>query len=308
MSIIATIQKDIPLSAFELRVLLLSAPMRYKVHEINKRNGRGKRIIAQPTAEIKTLQRWAVENIVNALPVHQAAKAYRLGSSIKQHAHLHAANRYLLKMDFEDFFPSLRAEDFCMHMTYFGNLENQDIQYLSRLLFWNDRTGNGLKLSIGAPSSPAVSNTLMYPFDDRVQKYCSEIGVTYTRYADDLAFSTNVPNLLTEMVRFIEELCRQLQYPTLRVNTTKTVFTSKKYNRHLTGLILTNEGNVSIGRDKKRLIRAMVHNYANGKLPETEVNRLRGLLAYAHSIEPSYIQSIIRMIGQDQYRNLLVGR
>jgi RNA-directed DNA polymerase len=86
MNLIERIQKDFSLSLHDVHVLVFTASRRYKLHYIEKRHGRGKRLIAQPTAEIKMLQRWAVEKYLHLLPIHKVATAYRPRVSIKDHA------------------------------------------------------------------------------------------------------------------------------------------------------------------------------------------------------------------------------
>ena len=302
MTLIEHIHKDYPLTLSEIKLLLITAPRRYKLHEIDKRNGRGKRLIAQPTSEIKTLQRWATEKYLNQLPIHDAATAYRKGASIKQHASIHAKNKYLLKLDFENFFPSIKANDFIKHANGFSEFSQEDVRLLTLLFFRRELGSSELVLSIGAPSSPSLSNTVMYPFDLELSNYCSARKINYTRYADDIALSTNQPKVLDAVHEFIKTLCQSMQYPKLKLNNKKTVFTSQKYSRQLTGLILSNDGKASLGRDKKREIRAMTHHFSLGKLETAEINRLRGLLAFSMSIEPNFVDTIKKMIGDGQYR------
>lgn len=307
MDLIQHIQEDFPLSESEARLLLITAAYRYKVHSIEKRNGRGKRLIAQPTAEVKMLQRWACRNFVSTLPVHDAATAYRSGKSIKTHAALHAANTYLLKLDFKDFFPSIRGEDFLAHLERFSNIPTEDAKFLTQLFFWKSLKNNGLTLSIGAPSSPDISNTILYLFDKELSNFCVSIEAVYSRYADDLAISTNAPRTLDKVYKFVQDLCNRTSYPTLSLNSEKTVFTSKKRQRQLTGLVLANSGTPSLGREKKRLLRAMSHYYKCELLDEDKTNRLRGLLAFAISIEPAFVDSIRKMLGHGVFDCLMKG-
>ena len=307
MEIIERIQSDFSLSLHDARVLVFTAAYRYKLHYIEKRHGRGQRLIAQPTAEIKLLQRWAVEKYVTQLPIHKAATAYRSGVSIKDHAAVHAANRYLLKLDFQDFFPSILGTHFLMHLKSHMKISEEDANLLMRLLFRFDREMQDYVLSIGAPSSPAVSNTVMYDFDNALTNFCKAHDIIYTRYADDLALSTSKPKVLDDAFQFIKQLCREMPYPRLQLNDAKTVFTSKKHRRQLTGLILTNEGKPSLGREKKRLIRSMAHRFSLNQLPQDQILHLRGLLAFAFSIEPMFFSSINRMIGEEAFQRLMKG-
>ncbi|HHE9092337.1 TPA: reverse transcriptase domain-containing protein, partial [Haemophilus influenzae] len=146
-----------------------------------------------------------------------------------------------------------------------------------------------LYLSIGAPSSPFISNIIMIDFDDQISQLCANIGVTYTRYADDLAFSTNNPNILDELLEEIEIICKNLNYPKkLEINSEKTVFTSRKHNRTLTGLVISNDGKISIGREKKRKLRVIAHKASLRLLDQESLDKFKGTLAFLLSIDPDF--------------------
>lgn len=308
MSLFEKMLVELPFNREELKILILTAPQRYKVHFIEKRNGKGKREIAQPTAEVKLLQRWLVSAVISELPIHNAATAYRLGGSIQKHARPHAAQKYLLKLDFENFFPSITASALEKHLRqYKHNLPESDIDLLKAVLFKGNRRNGPLTLAIGAPSSPALSNSLLYNFDEAVQRECDGLKVKYTRYADDLAFSTNVPHILAPLHARIIEICKEIQYPTLSLNEKKTINLSRKHHRELTGVVLTNGGKISIGHDNRRLIRAMVDYFARGQLSPQDVAKLRGLIAFSRSIDPTVVSLVTRRLQADQIADLVPG-
>lgn len=281
-----------------LRGYVMTAPYRYKKYFIPKRDGVGKRLIAQPTSELKLLQLVALDVFQDKLPVHACAMAYRSGLSIKDNAACHAKNQYLLKMDFKDFFHSIKAEDFSSHISrYIGEVDEAQNEFIQRLFFWAEKRGVGLCLSIGAPSSPFISNTVMYGFDLKVSSLCEALGVVYTRYADDLTFSTGSKGVLLDFPQRVSDVCNSLDYPSLKVNSEKTVFSSKKSNRHVTGLVLNNDGCVSLGRHKKRFIKSMIFRYACSKLTDDESKSLSGLLAFARHVEPKFYISLIEKYG-----------
>lgn len=305
MNLIDLLAKKVPFSKAELNLLIATAPNRYKVHAIEKRNNRGKRLIAQPTAEVKYIQRIVQKYLNDRLPIHNCAKAYRPGQGIKDHADPHAANRFLLKVDFKDFFPSIKGADFFNHLIRHTKTDEETAKLCTSILFWYQKSSGNLVLAIGAPSSPWLSNTILFEFDSQLTQYCSAMGITYTRYADDLALSTNNSNSLSNALTKITDICSGLDYPKLTINNERTVFTSKKSNRTLTGLVLSNDGSVSIGRDKKREIRALANNYQYGRLTLEQTGHLRGLLAFSLSIDKSFNASIERMIGTVKYRELM---
>ena len=117
-------------------------------------------------------------------------------------------------------------------------------------------------MSIGAPSSPFISNTILFDFDCLLTDLCNEANVTYTRYADDLTLTTNVQGALYKFPQIITPILASLEYPKLKINDAKTIFSSKKNNRHVTGLVLTNENKVSLGRERKRYIRSLVYKFS----------------------------------------------
>jgi hypothetical protein len=281
-----------PFSARELETLILTAPHRYKDHFIEKRNGRGKRLISQPTAEVKFLQRYLVRAELESLPVHPAATAYRSNVSIKSHATPHANARYLLKTDFRDFFPSLTARSIKYRLAKDAELTEWEQWIICQLLCRMPVRKEELQLSIGAPSSPFISNYLLWEFDRDLASFCEGIDARYTRYADDIAISTSHPHSLDIIYAEIVRLIDVHAYLGVALNTDKTVNVSRKNSRTLVGLVLANDGSVSIGRDQKRRLRATMHRLTLGQLPPEEVARLRGQLAFVLSIDPDFVNAI----------------
>lgn len=284
-------------SEYELMVLVATASSRYKTHFIDKRGGRGRREISQPTKEIKYLQRILIRHELSTLPVHDSAVGYRPGRSILDHAQPHALARYLLKLDFTDFFPSLKFAAL-EHRLSADTLYSATERWMLRQLLCRHVKGtNSYQLSIGAPSSPYVSNYLLWEFDARLTEYCAARGVRYTRYADDLALSTSTPNTLDGIEAEVRQLIGELNYLGLSLNETKTVNVSTKRRRTLVGLTLTNDGNASIGRDAKRQLRSMMHRLSYGALDPSETAYLRGRLAFTYAIDPHYVQLLLARYG-----------
>jgi RNA-directed DNA polymerase len=293
------------LSEPELMWLIRSAPRRYKVYQIPKRKPGQFRTIAQPAREVKALQYWVMKNVLKALPIHPTATAYREGKNIADNAHPHRNGTFLLKLDFTDFFPSIKARDFERYMKKkLIDFESGDIEALSRILFWKPKGTRKFCLSIGAPSSPLVSNILLFEFDERVAKYCAKHGIMYTRYADDISLSADVSSKLREVEQFIVKLCAQIRSPKVTLNSEKLVRVSKKQARRITGLVISNDAKVSLGHDKKRQIRASVHHFLTGRLNKEESLKLRGMLAYVKSVEPSFLTRLRKKYGLEAIRRI----
>jgi RNA-directed DNA polymerase len=307
-NLLERLSNDLTVPPDDLLYLVKSAPYRYKVYEIAKKAPGKKRTIAQPAREVKPLQSWAMKNVLSAFPVHPAAVAYRNGKSILDNAAPHAAHKYLCKLDFMNFFPSIKSTDF---ENFMGSnplatvWTEEEIGYLSKILFWRKKRNNVPQLSIGAPSSPLLSNILLFNFDLKIEALCGGCGVTYTRYADDLSFSTNEPGVLSRVEGQVAEICKQNRVPRLKLNETKTVHASKSGLRRVTGLVLTNDGRVSMGRDRKREIIAGFHRYVRGTLSEQEIAQLGGTISFAKSVEPMFLQRLARKYGAAALNHLL---
>lgn len=300
--------KDIEIIATQtLNDVKARGPKMYKVYTIPKRNG-GKRLIAHPSKPLKATQRALVELLQKQLPVHEAAFAYRDGVSIKDNAFAHSKNPYFLKMDLSDFFNSIDTELFedqlKSHSIFIRNKK-----LLHNTIFWSPakELNNKLKLSVGAPSSPLISNFIMYNFDEAISTICHSSNIKYTRYADDLFFSTNTKNLLFNIPSLVNYLLEKQYDNKLSVNESKTSFSSKAHNRHITGVTITNDNNLSIGRKKKRYISSLVHKFKLGSLDVENIETLQGLLGFAKHVEPSFMIRLCKKYSQNTIDSITRG-
>lgn len=265
----------------------------YKVYTIPKRGG-GTREIHHPSRQLKSLQRWLVTNVIDKWPVHESALAYRRGRSIAENAKLHAPRRFLLRMDFKGFFPSITKDDIVKFLrTQAGNWDSDDRNLFTSLVC---RCG---VLTIGAPTSPALTNALCFEMDALLFLESTKRHVTYSRYADDLFFSTDESDVLKDFEKTVESVIRTIPFPTgLSINSAKTRHASKRGRRQATGLVLQSDGKVGVGRDRKRFVRGLVHHY--DKLTPEQKDSLAGMLSFIQSIDPEFINSLVLKYGPDK--------
>jgi RNA-directed DNA polymerase len=182
--IVEQMANQLGLPATYITNLARGASYEYKQYPIAKRPG-GHRLIHHPSQRLKALQRWLLINVIEHLPVHACATAYRKGRSIFDNAGIHASSRYLLRMDLTNFFPSITDADLrkyiTQHSRLFGEWTADDIESFCALVC---RYG---VLTIGAPTSPALSNAICHDLDVSLQAISDARGIAYTRYADDRA-------------------------------------------------------------------------------------------------------------------------
>ncbi len=101
-------------------------------------------------------------------------------------------NRYYLRLDISDFFDSINVDDISEALRYYvsDDISSEEQEYIVQLIV--DITTLNDKAVQGAITSPAISNLVFRSLDIRIEKYCEKLGVKYTRYADDMLFSSNI--------------------------------------------------------------------------------------------------------------------
>lgn len=283
--------------------LARSASYEYKVYNIPKRTG-GFRTIHHPSRRLKSLQRWFLTNVIDLLPMHPAAMAYRRGVSIMENATRHASSRYLLRMDLVNFFPSITVEDVTCYMvdhpSLFVGWNQQDCDVFCSVVSLHGR------LTIGSPTSPAFSNAICYELDSKLTDLSASCDVTYTRYADDLFFSTLSPGILKPLEAQVVETISTLGVPrNVTVNAAKTRHSSKRRARRVTGIVLGSDGAPHVGRQRKRMIRSLIHRFDS--LDDAARNSLAGLLAYAIGFDPQFENDLIQKYGPSKVRLAMTG-
>jgi RNA-directed DNA polymerase len=176
--ILEQMSKELSLPMKHIRRMVVTSGHHYMKYLVAKRSG-GVRAIEHPSRSLKALQRWLLINVIENWPVHPAAKAYRKGVSILDNAKVHAKSKYLLRMDMKDFFPSITVSDMQAYMLkrahLFHDWSSEDCAGFCGLVF---RYG---KLTIGAPTSPAISNALCFDLDALLHSMSFGHGVALRR-------------------------------------------------------------------------------------------------------------------------------
>jgi retron-type reverse transcriptase len=232
------------------------------------------------------------------LTPHPAATAFLRGvsSPLRRNAEAHAKNSYLARIDLEDFFPSITPEDLLVRLEAHSNprplvLSESDRGFVTNVCFVKYHNGK-FGLPVGAPSSPLISNAVMFDLDVKISATAVRSDFTYTRYADDLVFSTMRKSSSKALVDEVAHLLAQTGSPRLKINERKTRFMSRNCRRAVTGLLLTPDGNLSIGRNHKRTIRSLVNSFVHGNLSDKQRASLQGWLAFASDSEPDFVNRL----------------
>ena len=288
---------DIPLDLIDEAVAV--SRKQVKKFYINKRSGNSRRTIHQPAKKVKTIQYWLMTKVFNELPVHPSSAAYIKGKSILSNANTHRNNRYFLKMDFKDFFPSIKWKDFrpvirAWHKKTTPGWELN--RYAENLIRQTCFYSNDF-LPIGYPSSPMISNAVMFTIDNEITDALSDHEkygkVNYTRYADDLVVSTGKKHVCDNIYKVINEIIKKTSSPNLSLNPEKTKMGSSTSGSALvTGLRIYANGHITIHRKHKDHIRLLLSLYKKRKLGQDEQMSLLGHLAYVRHVAPQFYSKL----------------
>ena len=281
----------------------------YNSFTILKKNG-GERVIHAPKKELKFLQKklsnvlWEcyLESIESKskdknfkTPV--LSHAFEKGKSIITNSQMHRNKKYILNIDLKNFFDSFnfgRVRGFFIKDKDF-TVSPEIATVIAQIACYQG------KLPQGAPSSPIITNLITRILDYRIVKIAKKYRFTYSRYADDMTFSTNRElnsNKLRaskELDNFLTELEEVIISSGFEINPKKTRLSNNMQRQEVTGLVVNKKINVK--REYIKNTRAMAFQlYKDGafeidKKPGT-INQLTGRFAFIFQI--------------DQYNNYLL--
>lgn len=183
----------------ELRDVLRQAPASYRTFSIPKDGGYREIRAIDPASRLYTLQKALCRNFLEKISLPVPAVGFVREESYLSFLKPHVGKRYYLRLDIRSFFDSITAETIRSSFgEFFAAQAGEGLSWLTELCTLDGR------LPQGAVTSPAVSNVVFRRADQRILKYCQRFDsvylagckypedLCYTRYADDLLFSSNV--------------------------------------------------------------------------------------------------------------------
>lgn len=285
----------------------------YHHWNLPKKRG-GTRPISAPRPELAEIQRRIAARL-NHVRIHPAATAFFVGASVAENARRHMNRSFVMHFDLRNFFPSIR---FNRVKDLFSDLgEPEGISTILAILTTesSDFSSSGITstelservLPQGAPSSPTIANLVCRELDKRLCDFASAHGFTYSRYCDDIVFSTNgsrkLIGLLMNRTRRIVRECG------FEINESKTSIKRRSNRQVVTGLVV-NDGLPRVSRRDIRSFRAFLHQLRNHgtdltwerlnrDAPTTKRERepctyASGYLAYVFSVNKEQARTILR--------------
>lgn len=266
----------------------------YKKFIIPKRDG-ADRIIHQPSYSMKIIQRWVLQEILYKIPHTEYSYGFKKGkgSPLKKNAEIHSENLFIMKMDLKDFFHSIKRKKIYRLFNQIGYNEVVS-NLLTNLTTTND------KLPQGAVTSPYIANLVCRNLDKRISKYCNKRQIKYSRYADDLFFSSNDKIKLKAIYNMVRKI---VQDEGFQLNTNKTKLMTPKGRKSITGVTINN--GIKAPKKMKKRVRAMIHRaIVTGDF--TNSNQIKGYIAYINSIEHDYLNKIKKYINSFSEKDICI--
>ena len=236
---LASIEQDLGFPAKTLYALSNNVEKHYHTVLISKRDG-SKRKLSVPDLILKMVQRSIADVILTQYPVSKYACAYKYGSNVQQNARPHVRKKKILKLDIDGFFDHILYSQ-VKNIVFFEEKYAPPIRTLLTMLCYYRES-----LPQGAPTSPAITNIIMYDFDETVGAFCRGKGIAYTRYCDDMTFSGDFDE--NEVIAFVKE---ELQKLGLFLKTRKTAVIPATKRQTVTGIVVNEKINISKEYKKK---------------------------------------------------------
>ena len=238
----------------------------YNTLEIPKKNG-DTRTICVPNKNLKKVQK----KLYNKLSTYydeiktqnnftsKISHGFEKNRSIVTNAEVHKNKRYVVNLDLLVFFPSInfgRVRSYFIKNNYFEI--NHDIATILAQLTCYKGT-----LPQGASTSPLIANMICNIMDIRILKIAKKYRLDYTRYADDLTFSTNNKYFLNDYDKFLEDIKNIIHRSGFELNSKKTRLLFSNSRQEVTGLVVNKK--ISVPKEYYKNTRAMAHSlYKNG--------------------------------------------
>jgi len=272
---LSSLEQDLGINAKTLYAVSNNLGKHYHKAKLPKKNG-GCRNLSVPDEVLKFIQRRIGDVLLIHMPVSRYAKAYRFGSSTLRNAKHHVGKLVVLKLDILHFFDSIRYST-VKDKVFPEEIYAEPLRSLLTMLCYHKDA-----LPQGAPSSPAITNIILYEFDELVGQWCRKRGIAYTRYCDDITFSGAFDP--AEVIRFVRLELKKLG---LLLNEQKTRIQRPGQQQTVTGIVVNEK--LSVPADYRRKLRQELYYCKKFGIQE-------------------HLQKIGLEIPEDTYRMQLLGK
>lgn len=280
---------NIPRSSLTHLLYVVKPDRCYKVFSIPKKNG-GAREINAPQGVLKDVQKalarelWRYISSIPELKDTAISHAFTKKKSIITNARIHRNKRIVINFDLKDFFPSIH---FGRVVGFFEKNRHFMLPHEVALIIAQIACHDG-SLPQGSPCSPIISNLICQILDYRLLRVAKKYKLDYTRYADDLTFSTNLKDYSNSEASFFSEVENVIKKAGFTINESKTRIVFRSSRQDVTGIVVNKK--ISVNHDYCRKTKAMAYSlYTKGSFlidgKEGSLNQLEGRFAFIDYID-----------------------
>ena len=265
----------------------------YISFRIPKKKG-GTRTISAPDGQLKDVQKklnYYLQTYYLCVKPKEShgfvihPKSMHLSCNIVENAKVHSQKKFVLNIDLKDFFPGITS--FQVKELFMSSLFDYSEHISTALALLTTYEG---KLPIGAPTSPVISNFICKQLDADLIDFAATNSLAYSRYADDLTFSSN-SKIEQESILGIRELIEQNKF---KVNEKKFRLQTSNRKQTVTGITVNEK--INVDRKLLKKVRAMLHDWSTKGLYKATIAH------FAYSDASLDIQRF-----QDRFMNRLKG-
>ena len=249
---------------------IANAPDQYYRNFSLPKKGGGERQIESPKIFLKVIQWFLADFVFDDLPVHASVHSFAIGKSVATNALRHERRAFVGNVDVENFFGSIALSS-VINLLLQNGFDETEAEILSRLCTKQNR------LPQGAPTSPVISNAILYHFDRMVSEFCASENLQYSRYADDITVSGDSRGNVIGALNFIAEVLQGTY--ALRLNRNKTRIAGRGWQQRVTGVVVNEQA--APPRRLRRKIRAAFYNASKSlEVSSDKIAELSGYLGY----------------------------
>ena len=227
-----------------------NAPKRYRTFRIRKKSG-GLREIKAPCYQLNIILRMLNIALDSVYEPDSVAMGFVPGKSVVNNAQIHVGHNYVFNIDLKNFFPSIPQARVWKRLQLEPFNFSQEIANVVAGLCcsYNEERGQNV-LPQGAPTSPLLTNAICCNLDRKMKGLAKRFGLHYSRYADDMTFSSmhtsmHNDNIYKEGGEFRTELLRIVSNQEFTINDKKTRLQKTGCRQEVTGLTVNAKANVS---------------------------------------------------------------
>ena len=238
---------------------------RYKDFTIPKKSG-GVRKISAPKGSLKLILSYLNVIFQAMYEPTEAAMGFVPGRSIADNAAAHVGKNYVFNTDLKDFFPSVRqARIWKLLQVKPFSLNEELASVIAGLCCMKDPNGTKDKRGVvgvlpqGSPCSPILTNIVCRNLDRKLLGLAKRFNLKYTRYADDITFSSDY-NVFQKDSEFMLEFTRIVAEQNFEINDKKTRLQKNGQRQEVTGLLVNRK--VNIAKEYYRDLRSLLYIWA----------------------------------------------